>query len=82
MKTSKNNHGGPRQGAGRPPGPHPGAAHRPRRMLLLNDAEYAQARALGEGNASAGVRLALALADGRPQGEGENVNDLIMGGGG
>ena len=56
-----NQHGGPRAGAGRKPGvPLAGAAHRTRRMLLLNDGEYQQARDLGEGNASAGVRLALA----------------------
>lgn len=53
--------GGPRPGAGRKPGPHPEAAHRTRRMLLLNDVEYQQARDLGDGNASAGVRRALAL---------------------
>ena len=51
-------------------------------MLLLNDGEYQQARDLGEGNASAGVRLALALANGRPQGAGEDVHHLVMGGGG
>lgn len=51
-------------------------------MLLLNDAEYQQARDLGAGNASAGVRLALALADGRPQGAGEDVHHFIVSGGG
>lgn len=54
------NRGGARPGAGRPPGPHPGAAHRMRRMILLSDEEYQQARTLGSGNISAGVRLALA----------------------
>ena len=76
-----NQHGGPRPRSGRPPGPHPGAAHRTRRMLLLNDGEYQQARDLGEGNASAGVRLALALANGRPQGAGEDVHHFIVSGG-
>ncbi len=62
-----NQHGGPRPGAGRKPGPHPDAAHRNRRMLLLNDAEYQQAREMGAGNASAGVRRALAIAAELPQ---------------
>ena len=77
-----NQHGGPRPGAGRPPGPHPGAAHRTRRMLLLNDGEYQQARDLGDGNASAGVRIALTLANRRPQGAGEDVHYLGLGDGG
>lgn len=77
-----NQHGGPRPGAGRPPGPHPDAAHRVRRMIMLNDAELDQARTLGDGNISAGVRLALALANRRPQGAGEDVHHLLMGGGG
>ncbi len=55
------NHGGPRARSGRPRGPHPEAAHRQRRSILLSDAEYAQAQAWGGGNASAGVRLALSL---------------------
>lgn len=55
-------HGGPRPGAGRPPGPNPQAAHRTRRMVMLSDAEWEQARRLGDGTASAGVRRALALA--------------------
>ena len=56
-----NNHGGPRPGAGRKPGvPLAGAAHRTRRMVMLSDAEWAQARTLGEGKASAGVRRAIA----------------------
>ena len=54
------NHGGPRPRSGRPRGPHPEAAHRQGRLILLSDAEYAQARAWGDGNASAGVRAALA----------------------
>lgn len=54
------NHGGPRARSGRPRGPHPEAAHRQRRSILLSDAEYAQAQAWGGGNASAGVRAALA----------------------
>lgn len=57
-----NQHGGPRPRSGRPPGPHPGAAHRTRRMIMLNDEELDQARMLGGGNISAGVRLALTLA--------------------
>lgn len=57
-----NQHGGPRHRSGRPPGPHPGAAHRTRRMIMLNDEELAQARTLGDGNISAGVRMALILA--------------------
>ena len=77
-----NQHGGPRPGAGRKPGPHPGAAHRTRRMIMLNDTELAYARALGNGNISAGVRLALALANCRPQGAGEDVHHLLVGGGG
>lgn len=77
-----NQHGGTRPGAGRPPGPHPGAAHRTRRMIMLNDAELDQARTLGGGNISAGVRLALALANGRPQGAGEDVHHLGLGDGG
>lgn len=56
---SNNNHGGPRPRSGRPRGPHPEAAHRQGRLILLSDAEYAQARAWGDGNASAGVRAAL-----------------------
>lgn len=59
-------HGGPRPGAGRPPGPNPRAAHRTRRMVMLSDAEWEQARRLGDGTASAGVRRALALAAARP----------------
>lgn len=54
------NHGGRRARSGRPRGPHPEAAHRQGRLILLSDAEYAQARAWGDGNASAGVRAALA----------------------
>lgn len=57
-----NQHGGPRPRSGRPPGPHPGAAHRTRRMIMLNDKEYEEARRLGDGNISGGVRLALTLA--------------------
>lgn len=58
-----NQHGGPRAGAGRKPGvPLAGAAHRTRRIILLSDGEYQQARDLGGGNASAGVRRALAGA--------------------
>lgn len=49
---------------------------------MLNDAELDQARTLGDGNISAGVRLALALANRRPQGAGEDVHHLLMGGGG
>ena len=74
--------GGYRPNSGRPPGPHPGAAHRTRRMILLSDEEHRQAKALGEGNISAGVRLALALVNRRPQGAGENVHHLLVGGGG
>jgi len=56
-------HGGPRRGAGRPVGSiDPAAAHRKRRMVLLSDTEYAQAKALGAGNVSAGLREALRLA--------------------
>ncbi len=77
-----NNHGGSRPGSGRPPGPHPNAAHRPRRMLLLNDAEYAQARALGEGNASAGVRLALALAGGSLESSDQDIHHPLLSQGG
>lgn len=56
-------HGGPRPGAGRPLGSRdPSAAHRKRRMVLLSDEEYAQAKALGDGNLSAGLRVALDLA--------------------
>lgn len=60
------NRGGARPGAGRKPGPDPNAEHRTRRMIMLNDNEVNQARALGQGNISAGVRLALALANRRP----------------
>ena len=77
-----NQHGVPRARSGRPPGPHPDAAHRVRRMILLSDEEHRQAKALGEGNISAGVRLALALANRRPQGPGDDVHHLVMGGGG
>lgn len=52
-----------------------------RRMILLSDEEYQQARTLGNGNISAGVRLALALANRRPQGAGEDVHHLGLGGG-
>ena len=58
-----NQHGGPRPGAGRKPGvPLPWAAHRTRRMIMLSDTEWDQARMLGEGKASAGVRKAIAVA--------------------
>ena len=76
------NRGGARPGAGRKPGPDPNAEHRTRRMIMLNDNEVNQARALGQGNISAGVRLALALANRRPQGPGDDVHHLVMGGGG
>lgn len=63
LKATVSNHGGPRPGAGRKPGvPLAGAAHRTRRIILLSDGEYQQARELGTGNASAGVRRALAVA--------------------
>lgn len=56
-----NPHGGPRPGAGRKPGvPLAGAAHRTRRMIMLSDTEWDQARTLGDGKASAGVRRAIA----------------------
>ncbi len=77
-----NPRGGARPGAGRKPGPDPNAEHRTRRMIMLNDEELAQARTLGDGNISAGVRLALALANRRPQGPGEDIHHLVMGGGG
>ena len=74
--------GGYRPNSGRKPGfILPGAAHRTRRMIMLNDAELDQARTLGGGNISAGVRLALALANRRPQGAGEDVHDLGLGDG-
>ena len=76
------NRGGARPGAGRKPGPDPNAEHRTRRMIMLNDNEVNQARALGQGNISAGVRLALALANRRPQGAGEDVHYFIVSGGG
>jgi hypothetical protein len=54
-------HGGYRPGSGRKPGfKLAGAAHRTRRVILLNDAEHQLARELGEGNISAGIRRALA----------------------
>ena len=49
---------------------------------MLSDEELNQARALGQGNISAGVRLALTLANRRPQGPGDDVHHLVMGGGG
>lgn len=54
--------GGPRKGAGRRVGWVPGVhgERRVRRLVMLSDAEYQQARDLGEGNASAGIRRALA----------------------
>jgi len=76
------NRGGARPGAGRKPGPDPNAEHRTRRMIMLNDNEVNQARALGQGNISAGVRLALTLANRRPQGAGEDVHHFIVSGGG
>ena len=75
------NRGGARPGAGRKPGPDPNADHRTRRMIMLNDNEVNQARALGQGNISGGVRLALALANRRQQGAGEDIHHLVMGGG-
>lgn len=56
------NHGGPRPGAGRKPGPHPGAAHRKGRLITLSDTEYEQAKFIGMGNASAGIRYAIDVA--------------------
>ena len=76
------NRGGARPGAGRKPGPDPNAEHRTRRMIMLNDNEVNQARALGQGNISAGVRLALALANRRPQGAGEDVHYFGLSDGG
>ena len=77
-----NPRGGARPGAGRKPGPDPNAEHRTRRMIMLNDNEVNQARALGQGNISAGVRLALALANRRPQGAGEDVHYFGLSDGG
>ncbi|MBP6734411.1 MAG: GIY-YIG nuclease family protein [Chromatiaceae bacterium] len=51
--------GGARPGAGRKPGPHPDAAHRIRRLVMLNDVEVEMAKNLGGGNISKGVRNAL-----------------------
>ena len=51
-------------------------------MIMLNDNEVNQARALGQGNISAGVRLALALANRRPQGAGEDVHYFGLSDGG
>ncbi len=56
------NRGGPRPGSGRKPGQDPNAAHRVRRLILLSDEEYQQARTLGDGNISEGVRRAIAVA--------------------
>ena len=76
------NRGGARPGAGRQRGADPNAAHRVRRMIMLSDEELDKARTLGDGNISAGVRLALALGNRRPQGPGDDVHHLVMGGGG
>lgn len=62
MTQMANPRGGARPGAGRKPGPDPNAEHRTRRMIMLNDNEVNQARALGQGNISAGVRLAIELS--------------------
>jgi hypothetical protein len=43
----------------RPRGPSPHAAHRKVRAILLNDTEYAIAKAYGCGNASSGIRELL-----------------------
>ena len=59
-----NNHGGPRPGAGRKPGQDPNAAHRVRRMIMLSEEEYRQAKMIGDGNISAGVRRAIAALTG------------------
>jgi hypothetical protein len=56
-----NPRGGYRSGSGRKPGfKLAGAAHRTRRVILLNDAEHQWARELGDGNISLGIRRALA----------------------
>lgn len=76
LKPSLNgvNHGGPRPRSGRPPGPHPGAAHRKGRLITLSDTEYEQAKILGMGNASAGIRYAIDVAL-------TAYNDMVSGGG-
>ena len=54
------NWGGPRTGSGRKPGvPWAGAAHRTRRIIMLNDEELEMAKKIGDGNISKGVRRAL-----------------------
>ena len=53
-------HGGTRPGAGRKTGSTKPATRRVGIFVRLSEAELAQARAIGEGNASAGVRQALA----------------------
>lgn len=57
------NQGGHRPGAGRKPGPDPNAAHRVRRMIMLSEEEYRQAKMIGDGNISAGVRRAIIMAN-------------------
>ena len=53
-------HGGTRPGAGRKTGSTKTTARRVWIFVRLSEAELAQARAIGKGNASAGVRAALA----------------------
>ena len=60
-------HGGIRLGAGRKTGSTKPTARRVGIFVRLSEAELAQARAIGEGNASAGVRKALDWYDGPPR---------------